>query len=424
MTTPAGPMCCDIPALHAAIAPSSALHGERRALYQLATELLPGDCSLALGPDIIDSPLVRNQIGDALAGRSGLTCSRLVGVSALADADNAAHDLPVASRSEANTLLVDALEFIGAELARQREMFGPPRLLTESDGESFTSALTVLREGVVLAHSISPGLIDDLLTHVALVGILDPQQASGLTSASTRAFPGLVLMERPRSDIEAAEALVHEGAHQKLFDLGITHDLLTIDSDRCPPFHPPWAPKDRSWSLETALAACHAYACLARFALDAGVTSSNRAVGHGSLLPLANERKEIVGQWLLDNGHYLGSDAHTLLAGLLGRQPRTAGPDDRCAEPLAADYVVDAELVFRRCICSDRVLVGRPSRPPQLYWVSADAAALLKLLGHTPLDDVIDTFAQRWRVTRLDASDQLTAMLSHLSTSGIVTTLL
>jgi hypothetical protein len=36
-----------------------------------------------------------------------------------------------------------------------------------------------------------------------------------------------------------AEKLVHEGAHQKLFDLAITHDLLTADFDRCPPFHPP-----------------------------------------------------------------------------------------------------------------------------------------------------------------------------------------
>ncbi len=385
---------------------------------------MPGDCSRALDHDIIDSPLTRNQIGNALAGRSGLTCSRLVGVSALADADSAAYGLPVASRSEANALLVDALEYIGGELERQRETSGSPRLLTQSDGARFTSALTVLRDGIALARLISPELIEDLLAHVALVGVLDPQRASGLTSASSRVFPGLVLIESPDSDIEAAEALVHEGAHQKLFDLGITHDLLTIDSDRCPPFHPPWSPKDRFWSLETALAACHAYACLARFGEDAGVGSGIRAVGPGSLLPLAHERKETIGQWLLDNGHYLGSDAHTLLAGLLGRRPRTAGNENRCSDPLAADYVVDAELVFRRCICSDRVLVGRPSLPPQLYWVSADAAALLKLLGHKPLDDVIDTFAQLWRVTRLDASDRLTAMLSHLSTSGLVTTLL
>jgi hypothetical protein len=355
---------CDIPALHAAIAPSSALHGERCALYQLATNLLEGDCPQALARDIIDSPLARNQIGNALAGRSQLASSRLIGISALAATDSAAHGLPVASRPEANSLLTDALDDIGAELERQRDTSARPRLLTKVDGDRFTSALTVLRNGVVLARSISPDLIDDLFTHVALIGILDPHHSGGLTSGSSRSFPGLVFLESPRSSIEVAEALVHESAHQKLFDLGITHDLLTIDSDRCPPFHPPWAPEDRLWSLETTLAACHAYACLAKFEQDAGVASGIRAVNPGSLLPLAHERRDYIGQWLIANGDYLGSDANTLLAGLLGRRPRTARTGAKCSDALATGYVIDAELVFHHCIASGRVLVGRRSRPP------------------------------------------------------------
>ncbi|HET9256821.1 MAG TPA: HEXXH motif-containing putative peptide modification protein [Pseudonocardiaceae bacterium] len=419
MTTPAVPVPCDIPALHAAIAPSSALREERRILYQLATDLLDRGCSRVLHDDIIDCPITRKQIGDALAGRSGLARSRLVGISALATADNAVHGVPVVSRPEANTLLADVLDYIGLELGRQRETSGRPRLLTEADGKSFTSAVAVLRDGAALARSISPELIDDLLAHVALIGILDPRQTGGLSSGSTRNCPGLILLESPHSSIGVAEALVHEGAHQKFFDLAITHDLLTIDSDRCEPFHPPWAPADRFWSAETALAACHAYACLARFALARPAT---QAIGPGSLLLVANKRRDTIGQWLLANGDYLGHDAHTLLTGLLGQPPRHTHIDEKLPDTLTADYVVDSRLVFRHCTASDRVLVGRASLPPQLYWVSADAAALLRLLRHTPPVEVIDTFAQRWQMTSLVARDRLSTVLHDLSVSGLVTT--
>ncbi len=418
MTTPAG---CDIPALHATIAPSSALHEQRRVLYQLAADLLDVDGPQVLERDVIDSPQTRRQIGDALAGRSKFSCSRLVAVSALAAVDCTAHGLRVVSRPEANTLLADALDDIGAELERQQEPSTGPRLLTEGDGRRFTAALAVLRDGVALARSGSPELVEDLLTHVALVGVLDPQRTGGLASASSRTFPGLVLVEGCRSSIDVAEALIHEGAHQKLFDLGITHDLLTIDSDRCAPFHPPWTPADRFWSLETTLAACHAYACLARFAQDAGVTTGMRMVGFGSLLPVANDRSEIIGQWLLDNGGYLGNDAHTLLAGLFGRRPRIAPTGDIPSVAVAADYVIDGELVFRHCSSSDRVLVARPLLPPQLYWISADAAALLEFLRHKPFEEVVDTFTQRWKVPQWEVSERLTVLLSSLSASGLVT---
>jgi hypothetical protein len=422
MTTPAEPMLCDIPALHAAIASSSALQEERRTLYQLATDLLDEGCSRVLDHDIIDCPTTRKQIGDALAGRSGLTNSRFVGISALATTDSAAHGVPVVSRPEANALLAEALDYIGLELERQLETPRRPRLLTEIDGKSFTSAVAVLRDGAALARSISPELIDDLLAHVALIGILDPQRTGGLSSGSTRNCPGLILLESPHSSIGVAETLVHEGAHQKFFDLSITHDLLTSDSDRCDPFHPPWAPADRFWSLETALAACHAYTCLARFAQSAGAEPATRVIGPSSLLPVANERRDTVGQWLLTNGDYLGHDARTLLAGLLGQQPRHAHTDEKRSVALTADYVIDSRLVFRHCTASDRVLVGRASLPPQLYWVSADAAALLRLLGHRPLVEVIDTFAQRWQVTSLVARDRLSTVLYDLSASGLVTT--
>lgn len=422
-TPPSGPFPrCDVPAVHASIAPSDVLQRERRGLYQLAAELLVPDSPQALDPDVIDSPLSRHQIGDALAGRTRLRCSTLVGISALAATDSSTQGPRAVSRPEANTLLAEALETIGVELGRQQAAGRQPELLTEANGERFTTALAVLRDGVALARSVSSELIEDLLPHVALVGIIDPQRAGRLASASPRTFPGLVLLKGPDSAIEVVEALVHEGAHQKLFDLAITRDLLNADSDRCPPFHPPWAPNEHRWPLEQALAAWHAYACLAWFAHDAGVMAGERAVGTGSLLPVAHERSKLLGQWLLDKGDYLGSDAHTLLNGLIGRRPRTARTTATCSGAVATDYTVDTRLEFRRCGSSDRVLVGRPSQPPQLYWVSNDAAALLELLGQQSLDEVYHAFAQRWGVQRLEATHHLTTMLADLSMSGLVTT--
>ncbi|MDQ4092783.1 MAG: HEXXH motif-containing putative peptide modification protein [Actinomycetota bacterium] len=412
--------------MHAAIAPLDALQRERRGLYQLAIELLAPGSPQPLDPDVIDSPLARHRIGDALAGRTRLLRSTLVGISALAATSSGTQNPRVASRPEAKALLAEALDTVGLELDRQQAACRQPELLTHADGERFTSALAVLRKGVALARSASSELIEDLLAHVALVGIIDPLRAGRLASASPRTFPGLVLLKGPASAIEVAEALVHEGAHQKLFDLAITRDLLNADSDRCPPFHPPWAPEERRWPLEQALAAWHAYACLARFAHGARVMAGQRAVGPDSLLPVANERSKLIGQWLLDNGDYLGSDAHWLLDGLIGRRPRASraveswpGP---AAAPVVSDYVIDTPLELRRCGSPDRVLVGRPSRPPQLYWVSDDAAVLLELLGRRPLDEVVTTFAQRWGMQRLEATHQLTTMLTDLSVSGLVTT--
>ncbi len=421
MTTPTlhSFAACDVRAVHAAIAAPSALQRERRALYQLAVDLLEHCDPPVLDRDVIDSPLARHTIGDALAGHANLVCSTLVGISAVAALGSIADDLRVVSRPQANTLLGPALRTVLAELDAQQAL-EPPALLTEADGDRFTSALAILRDGVALARSVSPELIDDLLAHITLVGVIDPQLTGRLVSASPRTYPGLVLLKAPRSSIEVAEALVHEGAHQKLFDLAITRDLLTADSDRCPPFHPPWVPVQRRWPLEQTLAACHAYVCLARFGDEAGVTAGSRAVAPESLLPVASERSRILGQWLLDQGEHLGTDAHLLLDGLLGRRPSTSRTAASCSGAVAADYVIDAGLEFRRCGSTDRVLVGRPSQPPQLYWVSDDAATVLELLTHESFDDVAQAFARRWCTQQLEASDRLSVLLSDLYVTGLV----
>ena len=419
MSTPSEHARRRITAVHAAIAGPSTLLRERRALYQLAAELLQAGCSQELGLDVIDSPVTRNQIGDALAGRRNLTCLTFVSISAITD-PTYSQDLPVVSCPDANTLLARALDPVRTELNRQQVTFGSLRLLTEVDGERFISALAVLSDGVALARSVNAELVDDLLPHIALIGVVDSRGAGRLASASPRIFPGLILLKSPQSSIEVAEALVHEGAHQKLFDLAVTRDLLNADSDRCPPFHPPWAPKERLWPLEQTLAACHAYVCLAQFAHDAGIRTGSHVVGPDSLLPVASMRYEIIGQWLLEQGDYLGIDAHTLVKGLIGQRPRTSPTTEIQSTPVAANYIIDPRLRFRRCDFTERVLVGRLSHPPQFYWVSDDAATALDLLAQKSLDEVIRKFAERWGLDSSDTSRRLTELLSDLYVAGLV----
>ena len=422
----ATPWSPDIPAVHAAIAPVRTLVRDRRRLYQVAAELVCPGAPSRLEYDVTDSPIARHHIGNALAGGQSPEDTALVTIDDVVGergrVNTGVSDLVVASRPDADRLLAEALDAVGAELDRQHAASGRPRLVTEAAGERFDRALEVLRAGVTLARLTSRELIDDLLPHITLVGIVDPQHAGRLASASPRRHPGLVLLESPQSSIDAAEVLVHEGAHQKFFDLAITHDLLVDRSDECPPFHPPWTPADRRWPLEQTLAAGHAYACLARFARDLNVSTSDQVIATSSLLLVANERCEMATEWLIEMAGYLGADAHVLLRGLSGIEPHPADP--MIGRPFRADsgYTVAPGLQLHRGEDADRVLVGCPTQPPELFWVDADAARTLELLAYKPLGDVVTALADQWGVGHPAAADRLAPLLQQLYTSGLITT--
>lgn len=144
-------------------------------------------------------------------------------------------------------------------------------------------------------------------------------------------------------------------------------------------------------------------------------------VGADSLLPVAGERRDIIGSWLLTKGDYLGTDALTLLEGLLGQRPTTTQAPEEHDHGADLHYIVDTALKFRRCGATNRVLVARPSHPPQLYWVSEDAASLLELLEHKPLDEVVAALALRWGMAEHDTHARLRGPLADLRASGLVT---
>ncbi|GAB2994937.1 HEXXH motif-containing putative peptide modification protein [Amycolatopsis acidiphila] len=365
----------DATAVHAALAPAGALLAERRALYQLAVELFaPGTPPVSDGR--LDNPLFRFRVGEALADRIPFDPA----------ADDELDDvvteldgqLKVASGADADAKLADALRIIHGQSGAPGV---PPRLLTDADGEPFRDAMDVVEAGLARFQAVSPGLAQDLLPHTALLVVLDPATSNGLVSASSRLFPGLILIDRPSCPYDVAEALVHEGAHQKFFDLAITRDFLRVDAeDRV--FTPSWS--GARWPLEQVVAAFHAYALLAQFAEDVTSSGETGQIGRNSLLPFARARETEIGRWLLGTEESLECDARWLLRTLL----REDGNSIRAAEPTSS--VPDGRYALKPFVrmarmATGRVLLASPGHPPQLHWLNDNAAEVVDQLGQEPL---------------------------------------
>lgn len=372
---------------HATLAPAALVVEERRILFRFVTGLLAPEIAAAgLHHETLDDPLVRHRIGEALAGRIRLSGADLE-PTAFRPMTAVTTTMRVSVDRRTNDWLTSALAVLHPEIV---DNAGAMRLLDGGDPH-LTAALATMSSGVALARSISPQLVDDLLPHVTLMGVIQP--GSGVVSASSRFFPGLVLVEEPVTPLEIAEALIHEGAHQKLFDLAMTRSFLDARSDNADPFRPSWSAAD--WPFEQALAACHAYYCLAQFADDMPDLSS---VHSFSLLPKARERFSEIAGWLLAHEGDLRADAKSLLRTLRGapapaHQASTEPPPslDGSAFKLVADLRVERTG-------SGRVLVGRHTAPPEVCWLDGDAAALAWYLSRTPDGVAVTEAAERMQM--------------------------
>jgi hypothetical protein len=248
-------------------------------------------------------------------------------------------------------------------------------ILTEADGHRYQAAATHIRNGLRQLRDTGAARADDLLPHISLLVVLDQEASAGLISASSRLFPGLILLNEPTCALEVAEALIHEGAHQKLFDLAITRNFLGADTTADRSFNPSWS--TRQWPVEQALAGFHAYACLAEFAQDMTQPTGQRTFGPHSLLPVARQRSAEIGRWLLTEQQSLGSDATWLLHNVIGNQAEPARTfTESCA--------LAPQLRITHVAATGRVLVGRPGTPPELYWLDSDAANLVSQLAVAP----------------------------------------
>ncbi|MFI6097898.1 aKG-HExxH-type peptide beta-hydroxylase [Lentzea sp. NPDC051213] len=395
--------------LHAAIAPAHALVDERRALYRLAADLfVPG---AGLSDNLLDHPIVRYEIGRALAGHGDVDLALLHRVAAMRVRDAG---VAVAADPLAADLLEAPLRIIAPPGAS-------PRPLTEADGERFEAAAKIVADGVRLFRRLAPEMADDLLAHVSMLAVLKAETAGGVVSASSRYVPGIVLIEEPSTAIEVAEALVHEGAHEKFFDLAITREFLDAHAEEVEHFETSWS--HARWPLEQTLAAWHAYSCLAQFSR----ACTSEVLGPISLLPKARERADEIGGWLVGHETDLRADARWLLHALGGGCGGVRSDVDSPA-PIAGiredgRFRVRPDVRYRRAV-TGRVVAARVAHQPEIFWLDPDAGWLLGCLGHDrpalPFGAVLTRAVEEWAVDPGVAGSRLKTALGPLVESLIV----
>ncbi|NIH86052.1 aKG-HExxH-type peptide beta-hydroxylase [Amycolatopsis granulosa] len=369
MSRPAWP---DATAVHAALAPAGAVIEERRALYRLGLELLaPGHEPVPVTQ--LDNPLFRFRIGEALAGRMPFD-PRIDDDLGARTTELPAGPFTIRVVTGTDDRLAGAMRVIQTQSLPGRR---PPQPLTGDD-----EALATVAAGLRKVREVSPALADDLLAHVGLLVVLDPATSGGLISASSRLFPGLILIDRPSSAYAVAEAVVHEGAHVKLFDLAITRNFLGADVAAGREFRPSWSVA--VWPVEQVMAAFHAYTCLAQFADDVARRGEMGELGPDSLLTRARERATEIGRWLLGEQDALESDARWLLHTLLGDGGEPEPPSPVTRSICDGHYTLDPMVRLARIESTGRVLAGRPGTPPELHWLDGEAAELVVELSRAP----------------------------------------
>ncbi|MCX2951013.1 aKG-HExxH-type peptide beta-hydroxylase [Lentzea sp. NEAU-D7] len=398
------------PALHARLAPADVLVDERRALYRLAVDLFaPG---AEMSDNLLDHPIVRYEIGRALAGHGGVD--------------------PEALREVAATGVRDAGIAVASDPAAAKQLEAPlriiappgqaPRPLTEADGERFETAIRIVAEGVDLFRRLAPAMAGDLLAHVSMLVVLKAETSGGVVSASSRYVPGIVLIDEPACPMEVAEALVHEGAHEKFFDFAITQKFLDAHAEEAEYFETSWS--RARWPLEQTFAAWHAYTCLSQFSQ----LSESEQLGPHSLLPKARERAAEIGDWLMAHEHDLLSDARWLLHALAGQvADAVEGVPTADASVLAAGVREDGSFrvlpdVVYRLAKSGRAVVGRVQELPEIFWLDPDASWVLKECHRAPAPFrlLLGNAAEKWRTDLPETRRRLAAALGSLRVFSIV----
>ncbi|MDX3662648.1 HEXXH motif-containing putative peptide modification protein [Streptomyces sp. ID05-26A] len=402
-------------AVHAALVPAPALLDERRTLYRLAAEMFaPGT---ELSDNLADHPIVRFEIGKALAGQGEVDPEFVTRAASMRVRDAG---VSVAADPAAADLLEAPLRIVAPSGTR-------PEPLTEADGDRFETALGIVEEGVRLLWKFAPDMAEDLLAHVSMLAVLKRETSGGLVSASSRYVPGIVLIDEPLLPMEVAEALVHEGAHEKFFDLAIAKEFLDARAEDADYFETSWS--HVRWPLEQTFAAWHAYSCLAQFNASIGAEQ----LGPDSLLAKAGDRAGEIGAWLLAHEDDLCVDARWLLRALTGDTVELSGEGGARSEvdgvtlsPEIADdlhFCLLPDVRLKRAV-SGRVVVGRAVQPPQVFWLDEDASWTL---DQWRTDRAKKTFGwlltratEEWQVDSAVAAVRLRTALGSLLSSSIV----
>jgi hypothetical protein len=151
------------------------------------------------------------------------------------------------------------------------------RTLSERDGgllDPDDELQELLAEGHELLFSLLPGLAASVFSHIRIVAFVRVQTPdAAVQSGSIRAIPGAIFLSphHLKTPWSVAEALLHECAHNKLFDLYLTRLILEAGYDcrTARTIHARWNKSTlmqrNQWPLDQALSACHVYLHLAVF---------------------------------------------------------------------------------------------------------------------------------------------------------------
>jgi hypothetical protein len=177
-----------------------------------------------------------------------------------------------------------------------------------------------LIEGSRLLAKIVPQLSESIFAHVSLIGVIDvadrskwsaPDRPGLFESGSKNTVPASLFLSPNalRSSWNAAEALFHEGCHQKLFDLVATHSIhrpgyRAEDSVRVVAVWNRSVPgNSNEWTVDRALVAFHVYVHLGFFFLVIAGRHAEEAADSstpGRMEPFSAARRAF------DRARYLG----------------------------------------------------------------------------------------------------------------------
>lgn len=173
--------------------------------------------------------------------------------------------------------------------------------------------LHCVRQGIQLLETVFPVLSPSVLRHIDVIAV-GSAHATSFISYTCDTCPGVIFLNpcTLRNPWFAAEVILHEGLHLKLYDVMHTHNLLRqgYSHDASATVHPLWHSRIESWSAHRALFTMHVYAHLAFFFLRARgqLSELTEAFGQphisdlGVALGRATQRARFLGKWLANEG--------------------------------------------------------------------------------------------------------------------------
>lgn len=231
----------------------------------------------------------------------------------------------------------------------------------------------MLRKGVRLLETLMPNLARSALGHTHVAAVIAPLgHWADMRSTSLIQVGGGIFLGKPalRNPWVAAECLLHESVHQKLYDFRHGHTLLARDfaaEDLGPqpsvvvPWRSPGSGRENAWDTFRALSAVHVYVHLAVLGSAAEEREAELAEEFGSLSDA--QPRMVTARTAAERAHFLAEGLRESCWDELGPAGRllidwlqaTLEAHDPCPPPKGADL----HLLMDRYLGEARTVAAR-----------------------------------------------------------------